>query len=1152
MRLSQTVTFIADMPVRFASETVEGSFVEIKGERYYRIGGYDAMPPFLMSLVSDSDHWLFISSNGALTAGRKDPDHALFPYYTDDRIHDSLDQTGSKTILRVLQNGHCKLWEPFSDHYQGLYRKSRNLYKSVFGNKIIFEEANRDLGLTFSHEWRFSERFGFVRRASVRNANDESVTVELLDGIQNVLPAGITRRFQLEYSTLVDGYKRTELESASGVALFRLSSIPVDRPEPSESLRVNTAWSTGLDPAIRLLSAKQLGRFRRGCPLVQETDIVGCRGGYFLNARLELQPGEQKDWFIVTEVDQDAAEVRALLETLKAGRDLRAQIEEDVERGTQNLARIVASSDGLQCTADELSTARHFSNTLFNVMRGGLPDEDYRISIADFKRFVAKANSRVAMKHAGFLDALPKTLLHSDFVARASAQGDIDLERIANEYLPLTFSRRHGDPSRPWNMFSINVKDDRKRKVLNYEGNWRDIFQNWEALSLSFPGYVESMIAKFLNSSTADGYNPYRVMREGYEWETVDPHDAWSFIGYWGDHQVAYLLKFLEQSKRFHPERLSAMLTHPVFTYANVPYRIKNYDALLQNPRDTITFDSAAHRDTLRRAEEIGSDGKALWGRDGALVRANLTEKLLVIILTKLSNYIPEAGIWLNTQRPEWNDANNALVGYGASIVTLCYLRRFIAFSKELFQSAGLEKARVAVEVAELFKRISSALCEGATLLDGTLSDRGRKSLLDVLGKAGSDFREGLYEQGLSGAQAEVCKEQLICFCEIALEHIDASIKANRREDGLYHAYNLIKIAGDEIKIRHLYEMLEGQVAALSSGALSVTEAVSVLDALRASSLYRSDQESYLLYPDRHLPHFLEKNNIHEREVKSSALLQELLSRDDRSVVVRDVHGGVHFNAAFRNADILKEALGELKRGELRDIVETGERFVLDLYERVFDHQSFTGRSGTFYKYEGLGSIYWHMVSKLLVAVSALLVESASADPSTLGQLQTHYYSIRKGLGTHKSPQVYGAIPIDPYSHTPKASGAQQPGMTGQVKEDFICRLAEMGLSVEDGRLIFLAQLPSDSEFLRERGIFRFYDGDGTQHEVVLERDSLALTFCGLPIVEHKSGPQRIEVTFADGGTQVVPQLALDSKISSMIFERTGAVRRVDAFLERA
>ncbi len=55
-------------------------------------------------------------------------------------------------------------------------------------------------------------------------------------------------------------------------------------------------------------------------------------------------------------------------------------------------------------------------------------------------------------------------------------------------------------------------------------------------------------------------------------------------------------------------------------------------------------------------------------------------------MLAKLFNFVPEAGIWMNTQRPEWNDANNALVGYGVSMVTLYYLRRFLSFCEQLLR----------------------------------------------------------------------------------------------------------------------------------------------------------------------------------------------------------------------------------------------------------------------------------------------------------------------------------------------------------------------------------------------------------------------------------------------------------------------------------
>jgi hypothetical protein len=467
------------------------------------------------------------------------------------------------------------------------------------------------------------------------------------------------------------------------------------------------------------------------------------------------------------------------LELLKSRANLRAQLDEDVERGTRNLVRIVAGADGLQLTGDDLNTWRHFSNALFNTMRGGTPNCGYRISRLDFKAFVAKANRVVSERQAAFLDALPATLLHGRMLALVRDQRDPDLERLAREYLPLTFSRRHGDPTRPWNIFAIEVRGEHGERILNYQGNWRDIFQNWEALALSFPGYVESMIFKFADASTADGYNPYRIMRDGFDWEVLDSHDAWSYIGYWGDHQVVYLLKLLEVSARYHPGALSSLLARRVFTYANVPYRIKPYGALLDDPHNTIDFDAALDRELRQRAAAMGADGKALPGVDGAPYRVNLAEKLLVVALARLFNYIPEAGLWMNTQRPEWNDANNALAGYGVSMVTLCYLRRFLSFCRCLFASAETSTIEISSEVADAFHRVAGALEQYVSMLGGPVSDRDRKAVLDSLGAAGSDYRSGLYVKGFSGEQTPLTVPELGAFCDVALRHIDHSIRAS-------------------------------------------------------------------------------------------------------------------------------------------------------------------------------------------------------------------------------------------------------------------------------------------------------------------------------------------------------------------------------------
>jgi hypothetical protein len=1146
---------------------------EPAAERFF-IRDYDFMPSFFMSLVGDSDLWLFISSCGALTAGRKDADHALFPYYTDDRIHDGADQTGSKTIVRALQGGATFLWEPFSSRYAGIYRITRTISKSAYGHELAFEERNEDLGLAYSYSWTTSGRYGFVRRSRLENFGPVEARVEILDGLLNVMPAELTRRFQADFSNLADAYRDSELvqPGVSSLALFRLSSVPVDRAEPSEALRANTVWSEGLEPDAILLSGAQMDEFRRSGRVSSEPRTRGRRGAYLARSSFALAAGTARGWTTVADVGADAVRVRALASELRSGAAaLRGRVLEDVGRGLRGLRRIAGSADGLQLTGDGPALWRHYSNAVFNAMRGGVPAGGYSVKGREFASFVRRASSVVSARRSGFLEGLPDRLDRGELVKRAAAQGDFDLERLAREYLPLTFSRRHGDPSRPWNQFSIATRDAKGELRLGYEGNWRDIFQNWEALALSYPGFLDGMIFKFLDSTTADGYNPYRITLDGIEWEVIDESDAWSFIGYWGDHQAAYLLRLLEAQNRYYPEALGELLGRPIFPYAQVPYRLKDYRSMLEDPKATVAFDAELHGWIIERSRSMGEDGKLLRSASGEPYRACLAEKLLVPILAKLSSYVPEAGIWMNTQRPEWNDANNALVGNGVSVVTLCHLRGLVAFCLRLFAEAGGASFGISVEVARLGRRIGEALRASPPAAAGrgfTAEERG--ALMDALGEAGSDYRIGLYGGGLSGVREGVEAAELSRICETALAHVDGGIRANRREDGLYHAYNLMQRDAGRVEIRRLPAMLEGQAAVLSSGILSAEAAADLLDALRASDLYREDQRSYLLYPDRRLPAFLEKNNIPAELAAESRLLAALVREGDESIVLRDLEGGLHFNADFRNGRALRaalEGLAEERRGsELGSLAESEAPLVLAIYERVFDHHSFTGRSGTFYKYEGLGCVYWHMVSKLLLAVGETIARSEAAgegDP-VLTRLRSAYREIREGLGTHKTPAEYGAFSTDPYSHTPSFAGAQQPGMTGQVKEDLISRFGELGARVEKGSLSFRPSFAAEEEALRERAALEYFDAAGEERRLEVGEGCYAFTICQVPVVVHLSSgggapgaagaaaSGRVEIERPDGSVAVLDSLCLDREESAGIFSRAGRVVKLDVFFDRA
>ncbi|NNK19198.1 MAG: hypothetical protein HKP49_08615, partial [Maribacter sp.] len=885
--------FLGTNKVSFKANDIKGKQIVFDNENYYKISNYDAMRPFFMSIVSDSNHWMFISSNGGLTAGRKNSESSLFPYYTDDKITESADITGSKTILHIHSEGKTHLWEPFSVRYARIYRTKRNLYKNSYGNKVIFEEINEDLGLTFSYQWCSSNKYGFVKKATLANDTDSEIKVTVLDGIQNIIPYGVSSDLQNRQSNLVDAYKKNELHAKDGIGIFALSAIIVDKAEPSEALKATVAWSTGVENAKYLVSSLQLDAFRRGEEIKQEVDIKAEKGAYFLSADVVLKANSDKTWMIIANVNQSMVNISEISELINEKTDLIAKIQEDIALGSKRLLELNGASDALQLTADKLRNTRHFSNTLFNIMRGGIFDDGYKIEKWDFVKYLEKANKKVFKKKQGLLKGLPEVFTHGHLKSLAKKDEDKNFKRLAIEYMPLKFSRRHGDPSRPWNQFSINTTNELDgSKILDYEGNWRDIFQNWEALAHSYPEFIESMIHKFLNATTFDGYNPYRVTKDGFDWEIIEPDDPWSYIGYWGDHQIIYLLKFLEFIEHHYPNDLATYFKQDIFVYANVPYKIKSYADILTNPKDTIEFDQESDERIAQKRNELGADGALLRDENYFIYKVNLVEKLLATVLAKVSNFIPEGGIWMNTQRPEWNDANNALVGNGVSMVTLYYLRRFLNFLEGVIKNVPDDDNVVSKELAGFFNKVLSTLNENEQILSGKVSDKERKTVLDGLGNAGSAYRTGIYEHGFSSDKDTISKTDLLRFLEISKKYLDHSIDANKRDDNLYHAYNIMTVENDsEISISYLPEMLEGQVAVLSSGYISGEASLELLDALKSSPLFRPDQYSYILYPDKELPRFDVKNNIPSKKVEASALLQQLLKDGNKQVILQDVKG---------------------------------------------------------------------------------------------------------------------------------------------------------------------------------------------------------------------------------------------------------------------
>ncbi|MEL0049214.1 MAG: hypothetical protein VW867_11290, partial [Gammaproteobacteria bacterium] len=381
------------------------------------------------------------------------------------------------------------------------------------------------------------------------------------------------------------------------------------------------------------------------------------------------------------------------------------------------------------------------------------------------------------------------------------------------------------------------------------------------------------------------------------------------------------------------------------------------------------------------------------------------------------------------------------------------------------------------------------------------------------------------------------------------LPAVARSILDNQREDGLFHAYNRLRIEEGRLGLIRLDEMLEGQVAVLSSGALSAAESLHVLEALRRSELYTEQQHSYLLYPLKTLLRFTEKNQLDIAQIPAP-LLAQLTQAGPDAIFDQDEHGRVYFSGHLTKSADVDDVLDQLIAGGL-PITQSDRQHLQQLFIDTFRHDLFTGRSGGMYAYEGIGSIYWHMVSKLLLAVSEVVVaaDKAGAPEKTVVRLRAMYEDIRKGIGFNKTPEVYGAFPTDPYSHTPASGGARQPGMTGQVKEEVLTRLAEIGLRVEAGNIVFDPVLLRTEEFVEARTLLHYFDPSGQPCTVSVDAGQLAYTYCQVPVVLQQGDGPCITVRFSDGREETLLSDYLPKSLSESIFMKRGEIAALQVVL---
>jgi hypothetical protein len=124
--------------------------------------------------------------------------------------------------------------------------------------------------------------------------------------------------------------------------------------------------------------------------------------------------------------------------------------------------------------------------------------------------------------------------------------------------------------------------------------------------------------------------------------------------------------------------------------------------------------------------------------------------------------------------------------------------------------------------------------------------------------------------------------------------------------------------------------------------------------------------------------------------------------------------------------------------------------------------------------------------------------------------------------------------------------------MTGQVKEDVLARLGELGVTVRDGRLGFAPALLPRAEFLAAPQVATVRGVDGPV-DLPLAPGTLAFTVCQVPVVYRRTdAAPRVSVVGRDGTERSFDGAFLDAATSRAVFERTGAVARIEVAVPEA
>jgi hypothetical protein len=683
-------------------------------DKTFTIKNYNQKRPFASFLPGISGPlgmplWAFYvnRAQGISGFGVRDKNQPMMPFTPANKAYESVAASGFRTFIK--HNGD--VYEPFAVTTPFPHQMSVN--QASFS----IEETNTTLGLTTKvlyYGLPQESLSGLVRTTTFTNTSTAALTLEILDGIAEFLPAGIQNDVFKSLSNIMASWISVErLDHQLG--FFKLRSSTSDSSEVKtmneghfylavhQGKRITPIVDPGL--VFDYDTSKQVPVYFKNHDVshiqAQPQVTTNMIPTSFIPLTITLQPGESTSVYAIAGYVREFSQLQRHLDSLSSEAYWQSKEQEAADVITVLTKEINTSS------ARPLFDAYVEQAYLDNILRGGYPVQ------------------------------LGQNTYH-------------------------LYSRRHGDLERDYNFFTIAPEF-----YSQGNGNFRDVCQN-RRLDVAFhPEVKRANIYQFLNLIQLDGYNPLSINGATFLMKNLDPvgpllskykvdisalldllhkpftpvqvmYELQSFPftpgeelmevfevimsnatlqanaqfgeGYWTDH-FTYVLDLIDNYMGIYPDDVID------FLYQDTSYRYFESPVTVRPLHEKITISSEGNvrqYHGLRHPDEekiqhlhLNQHGTNWAIHQGTVYQTNLYAKLLTLVLTKhslLDRF--DYGIEMEADKPGWNDAMNGLPGLvGSGISETIELLRIIEFMIQHHSSTTFEWAS---ETHTLFQQLQS------------------------------------------------------------------------------------------------------------------------------------------------------------------------------------------------------------------------------------------------------------------------------------------------------------------------------------------------------------------------------------------------------------------------------------------------------------